>query len=198
MNSATFAARLPSDPGLVNLDVLGAMASDSVLVRAHHTSAKLVENLERSLVPREPKLPLTMVAQGVRRLQLNGFSDFVLPELLCAKGAPDVEFILQCSTLEAVARAEEFRKIYPNVSALWDKSGGAGVPMDSWPLPLGDLRIGYAGGISEGNVTELLTKLTSNREPRDFWIDLESGARTSDEFDLAKVRRVLELARPFI
>jgi hypothetical protein len=30
------------------------------------------------------------------------------------------------------------------------------------------------------------------------WIDLESGARTNDCFDLDKVRRILELAKPFI
>jgi len=133
-----------------------------------------------------------------RRIQLNGFSDYVLPELLIARRHTQVEFILQCGTLEAVSRAEAFRGKYPNVSALWDKSGGTGAALDAWALPMGALHIGYAGGIDEHNIVEYLTKLTSNREPHDFWIDLESGARTDDAFDLPKVRRILELARAFV
>ncbi len=133
-----------------------------------------------------------------QRAQLNGFSDYVLPGLLIAERL-DMQIILQCSTLQAVERAEKFAEVHSNVTALWDKSGGTGKLMDSWPLPLGELRIGYAGGIDEHSVVDLLKKLTGNREPHDFWIDLESGARTTkDEFDLGKVRRVLELASAFV
>lgn len=132
------------------------------------------------------------------RIQLNGFSNYVLPELLVARRYTKTEFILQCSSLEAVAYAERFRATYPNVSALWDQSGGAGKPLSSWPLPYGALAIGYAGGITEHDVGELLTKLTANRETHDFWIDLESGARTDDKLDVGKVRRILEAAKAFV
>lgn len=36
------------------------------------------------------------------------------------------------------------------------------------------------------------------RNPGNFWIDMESGVRTDNQFDLARVRRVLEIAAPFI
>jgi len=160
-----------------------------------HCSIHACGELSRRIMGGDP----TMVPKGIKRLQLNGFSDYTLPCLLCAEGAPEVEFILQCSTLEAVERAEALVEGgLKNVVALWDLSGGKGVQMENWPLPLGPLRIGFAGGINENNIVRLTEKLLENREPHPFWIDLESGARTDDKFDLDKVRRILELAKPFV
>ena len=136
--------------------------------------------------------------ETIARVQINGFSSFRLPELLIAKRHPDMEFILQCNTLDAIDHATTWRSVYPNVSALWDQSGGNGVALEHWPLPNGKLTIGYAGGLNEHNIVEYLAKLTANREPDEFWVDLETGARTDDKFDIAKVRRILELAKPFV
>ncbi len=135
-----------------------------------------------------------------KRIQLNGFSDYVLPMLLCAERNPATEFILQCNTLEAVERAEWFVKVegLKNVTALWDLSGGEGKQIENWPLPLGPLRIGYAGGLNETNIVRIAEKIIGAREPHDFWLDLESGARTDNKFDLDKVRRILELVKPFV
>ena len=41
-------------------------------------------------------------------------------------------------------------------------------------------------------------RLTNAGFNRDFWIDMESGVRTGDDFDLAKVRAVLEACDPLI
>ncbi len=135
-----------------------------------------------------------------RRIQLNGFSDYILPCLLCAEENQATEFILQCNTLEAIERAERFVEIggLRNVTALWDLSGGEGKQIENWPLPLGPLRIGYAGGLNETNIVRIAERIIGAREPHDFWLDLESGARTDDKFDLDKVRRILELAKPFV
>jgi hypothetical protein len=37
-----------------------------------------------------------------------------------------------------------------------------------------------------------------NEQVGDFWIDMESGVRTDDWFDIDKVRRVLEICEPII
>ena len=52
-----------------------------------------------------------------------------------------------------------------------------------------DVRMGYAGGIGPDNVVDVLRDIGPVRPT---WIDMESGVRTGDKFDLAKVRRVLE------
>ena len=59
-------------------------------------------------------------------------------------------------------------------------------------------KIGYAGGISPDNVADKLTYLFENVRDGEFWIDMESGVRTDDWFDLDKVRRVLEICQPII
>ncbi len=136
---------------------------------------------------------------NAKRVQLNGFSDYVLPCLLCAEQNWTTEFILQCNTLEAIERAEKLVEGgLKNVAALWDLSGGNGKQIENWPLPLGPLRIGYAGGLNESNIVRIAEKIIGAREPHDFWLDLESGARTDDKFDIDKVRRILELAKPLV
>ena len=80
---------------------------------------------------------------------------------------------------------------------LYDPSGGRGVPVAEWPLPAAaqfGFPLGYAGGIHPGNVLSVL-KALSDREPS--WIDMETGVRTNDAFDLAKVRSVLEQVATF-
>ena len=133
------------------------------------------------------------------RVQLNGFSRFRLPGLKLAKALPGEGFVLQCNTAEALNEALTLSCRYPNVSALYDVSGGAGRYLpEAWPVAPGRLRLGYAGGLNEFNIEEALRILTS-LPGGDFWIDLETGARNArDEFDLAKARRVLELAKPFV
>lgn len=142
----------------------------------------------------------TMVPRGIKRMQLNGFSNYRLPCLLAARHAPDVEFILQCQTGEALAHAEQLHQDCPNISALWDPSGGEGkwfMESGVWYPRAVLLPIGYAGGIDESNIEDCIEALSSGTG-RSSWIDLESGARTEDRFDVDKVRRLLKLAAPLV
>jgi len=133
------------------------------------------------------------------RVQLNGFSAYRLPGLRIANGHPEIEFILQCSNIDALDHAGELAELHPNVSALWDMSGGKGVECVFWPSSRPGLRLGYAGGITPDNVEQLLSRPLSHIDPiKETWIDMESGVRTDDCFDIEKVRRVLELAAPFV
>ena len=89
---------------------------------------------------------------------------------------------------------------YPHrdiISALLDSSGGRGIdtPLKVWPS---NGKIGYAGGINPDNVEEKLRFLMSHITMGEFWIDMESGVRTDDWFDLDKVEQVLEICQRVI
>lgn len=81
------------------------------------------------------------------------------------------------------------------VSMLIDGSGGLGIDT---PISIYQSaeKIGYAGGIGPDNVADKLRYLFENVRQGEFWIDMESGVRTDDWFDLDKVRRVLETCKP--
>lgn len=84
-------------------------------------------------------------------------------------------------------------------SVLLDASGGQGIdtPIEVAP-PFSAPQVGYAGGINPDNVADKLAFLMENVQTGDFWIDMESGVRTDDWFDIDKVRRVLEICEPII
>jgi phosphoribosylanthranilate isomerase len=137
---------------------------------------------------------------GGCRLQLNGFSQWKLPALLLAHARQDLEIILQCDHMVSTrGKALHLRSMHENVVALFDASGGKGLYQpEEWFMAPGDLRCGYAGGVNEFNV-ERAAALVAEFPGGDTWLDLETGARDhQDRFDLAKVRRVLELAKPFV
>ncbi len=134
------------------------------------------------------------------RLQLNGFSAWRLPGLLIAHARPDIQVILQCDgSSAATGNALRLRTVHANVSALIDASGGAGrFQPETWAQPPGLLQCGYAGGINEFNV-ESAIQLVRELPGHDGWIDLETGCRDHENrFDLAKARRILDLAKPFV
>lgn len=77
---------------------------------------------------------------------------------------------------------------------LHDASGGRGIRTTAWPEHPGDGRmVGYAGGISPDNVLDVLAEIAEIAADGPYWIDMESGVRTDDRFDLEKCRRVCEL-----
>lgn len=158
------------------------------------TALHLCGAASRNVMGGEHVLPCPF---SYKRVQLNGFSEYRLPKLRAATLLDGHEFILQCQTSAALDHAAELAKLHPNVSALWDFSGGRGFldfdMVTSWPAPAG-LRVGRAGGISPDNVVDVIESLAEGTS----WIDMESGVRTDERFDLTKVRRVLELAKPFV
>lgn len=85
------------------------------------------------------------------------------------------------------------------LSILFDSSGGNGVAPETWPdhMP-GTFICGYAGGINESNVVDVVTRLGARYNEEPFWIDFETGARTSDnKFDINMVKRILEKVKPY-
>lgn len=147
---------------------------------------------------------LGAVGDEYERIQVNGWHPGN-PEFRTVPLGESYEFILQVRSEEDLQlAAREIDAItddalvgWPgSVSALWDCSGGRGLEPFTWPpAPLG-VPLGYAGGIGPDNVIDVLSAI--GPVSRDFWIDMESGVRTDDRFDLAKVRRVLELTAPIV
>ena len=89
---------------------------------------------------------------------------------------------------------------YPHrdtISVLLDSSGGRGIDTGIKVMPSSG-KVGYAGGINPDNVGEKLSYLLENVKQGDFWIDMESGVRTDDWFDLDKVIKVMEICEPII
>lgn len=86
----------------------------------------------------------------------------------------------------------------PRVHVLLDDSKGAGKAPDTWRRPptLDGVQCGYAGGIGPQNVTKVLESVNGETQP--YWIDMESGVRTDNEFDLAKAQAVLCAASDWI
>ncbi|MBD9544301.1 hypothetical protein IB276_33180 [Ensifer sp. ENS04] len=87
----------------------------------------------------------------------------------------------------------------PRVDLLFDRSGGRGVSPDSWPEP-DDLSrkaassiIGYAGGLGPENFREKLTQIVKASRGKRFWVDCETGIRTDDWFDPAKVQAMIDI-----
>ena len=111
------------------------------------------------------------------------------------KSKTDKEIIIQqkSPTLMYSQSFREFMKMNPelNVTMLVDPSGGRGID-EGLDLIATDEKIGYAGGINENNVEEKLRTLMEMDTIKKFWIDMESGVRTDDWFDLGKVVRILE------
>ena len=89
-----------------------------------------------------------------------------------------------------------------NMSFLMDASGGAGVhtPIEIVTSP--GVSMGYAGGIGPDNVESKLRTLLEHDSDDEFWIDMETRVRTTDDegewLDLDKVEQVLEICDPII
>jgi len=84
-----------------------------------------------------------------------------------------------------------------NHAVLFDESAGRGISPDSWDAPLAGHFCGYAGGMNPDNVARNIDIISKVAAGQTTWIDMETGVRTNDHFDLGKVRRVLDIAGPF-
>lgn len=85
---------------------------------------------------------------------------------------------------------------------LFDLSHGAGVLAHEWPKPIlaPHTYHGYAGGLGPDNLAEQIPLIGNAAGETPIWIDMETRVRSENDgqFDLAKVRRCLEIAKPFI
>lgn len=133
-----------------------------------------------------------------KRVQLNVANRTDNPYRLASTPNRHTEVIIQQKGIHDIEMFEHSK--WMNVSVLLDASGGQGIdtPIKVLPNAGKPFKVGYAGGFNPDNVAEKLTFLMENEQVGDFWIDMESGVRTDDWFDIDKVRRVLEICEPII
>ncbi len=137
----------------------------------------------RAKEAREGLASVKLACEGFSRIQVNG-PDCDLDEMEAVAKALDRVVIVQW-------RGEEFPAHRMSLRYLFDRSAGQGKPPTLWPrLPrniVGTPLCGYAGGIGPGNV-RLVVDLIDADGP--YWLDVESGVRTGDVFDLDKCEAV--------
>jgi hypothetical protein len=139
-------------------------------------------------------------SHAFRRVQINGFclADVGDRFETMVDAWQHTEFILQAPSSLHLMQAAVMRRKHPNVSALYDPSGGRGQAQEGWPTPVKDMRVGYAGGIGPDNVLKVIEAIDRLDADGTYWIDMESGVRTDERFDLGKVEAVLSYAAPYV
>jgi hypothetical protein len=132
-----------------------------------------------------------MLRDHFSRVQINTAYVGIDPAAI-AEWAESIEVqpILQC---------RETFPLHPEVSWLFDASGGRGKLPEAWPAAPRTLSgvgkppvVGYAGGLSPHNIAEQLPLISAAAGDSPYWIDMESGVRTDDRFDLVKCRAVCD------
>lgn len=98
----------------------------------------------------------------------------------------DKQIIIQLH--EGTEELFECYRHLPNVAGFQDASGGRGIAETEWMLPETE-PFGYAGGINPENVVDVVRELNEICET-DFWIDMETGIRTNDKFDVKKCEEI--------
>ncbi len=88
-------------------------------------------------------------------------------------------------------------KLPLNVQFLHDASGGHGVSPKNWPEPIKNIAVGYAGGLRVENLADQLKSIAEVAKDRSVWVDMESGVRTENKFDLEKVKQCLEICSEY-
>lgn len=136
------------------------------------------------------------------RVQLNGYETGTATSAW-RDNAFDCNFrwILQARTASSLSAAIDDARV-AKAHVLYDPSGGEGKGPASWPdisaalassSDRSTIAFGFAGGIGPANVAEVIRDvLARNSALSSVWIDMESGVRTDDKFDLDKVKAVLE------
>lgn len=138
--------------------------------------------------------------KGYARIQLNintraaDFSDDELTRIYSTLLNAGHTLILQYHTYTQNAIHALLATAKPDlpVHVLFDASQGRGVLPTSWPQVITGVYCGFAGGLNPQNVATTLNALDSaNRAP--YWVDMETGVRTNNLFDLEKIISILRL-----
>jgi phosphoribosylanthranilate isomerase len=110
----------------------------------------------------------------------------------------DVIFQMNKSNAPLVKKLPTKLPMRSIIRVLHDASGGRGTEIESLEAPTWENYTGFAGGINPVNIVKTSRTIIDNPSDKRVWLDLESGVRTDDEFDLDKVRDLLANVEPFI
>lgn len=191
---------LPARAGTLRFPKLDWIREFAEVARDCHKAMHLCDDGFLGFV--EGKKEILDIMKGFKRIQLNLKFGAVEGKYDTAqlvdrvKSLPQHEFILQY-TKDKEGLLPLFKNV-PNHAVLFDESAGRGISPDSWDAPLPGHFCGYAGGMNPLNVKQNLETLRDVAKGHTTWIDMETGVRTDDHFDLQKVERVLAIAKDYI
>jgi len=115
--------------------------------------------------------------------KINDFQNDFNRRVIVQLNASNANFILNLK--------EKMEHYWPMV--LFDSSGGKGKLITDISPPLEGYKCGYAGGISPETIDPLLETLTRIiPDNTEIWLDMESGIRTDNKLDVAKIESVME------
>ncbi|PJB69662.1 MAG: hypothetical protein CO093_09940 [Alphaproteobacteria bacterium CG_4_9_14_3_um_filter_47_13] len=187
---------LPEQAGQPRFPTISWIRTFRTDYKGVHKAMHLCGSAFLGFVRNDPDILALM--QGFSRIQLNlefGAVDGQYdPAALLAqiRACPRWQFIIQYT--EDKASLLPLLRDIPHHAILFDGSAGQGHAPDFWPAPLPDHFCGYAGGLNPDNIEHHLEKISSVVTDHTTWIDMETGIRTHDRFDLQKVLQILEKA----
>jgi hypothetical protein len=136
---------------------------------------------------------LSFLRHSFRRVQVNfNYLDEPFDHELFNQAAaqlPNLQIITQYNKANnQVSKHFDFL----NHALLFDESGGNGVEAGLfWPT-IPNKFCGYAGGLGPDNIAQQLVKISHAAGNDEYWIDMETGVRTDDKFDINKCHSVLQ------
>lgn len=131
------------------------------------------------------------LANGV---QIKDYNYTAQKLLLVFKNFKNTEFIMQRNTeTEELCQIIEKSKL-SNISFLFDNSCGLGIYNSNDIIPYNITnKYGFAGGINPENIGEILDIIKSSIKSKDIWIDMETGIRTNNSFDINKCTECVKI-----
>lgn len=167
-------SRQGQDPRYPGIDALELICVSGLRLAAH-----LCGDYARAVVDGDTTVSLPVSTAPFSRIQINHVTPD--PKAISAFanhiGKPCI----------AQARGDAFPED-PSILWLFDTSGGRGIAPKAWPMHPGR-PVGYAGGLGPGNAADAVAAIGLGATGA-YWIDMESGVRTDDRFDLDLVEQV--------
>jgi hypothetical protein len=135
----------------------------------------------------------SIVEGGDPQLDLAGYARVQINHARAGSSDSEIDHSARFGARHGVRAALQCQGDYPSdlrVDWLYDVSFGTGVRPTVWPaVPAGLPFCGYSGGLGPDTVLDTLRQL-SIAAGAAYWIDMESGVRTDNRFDLAKCAAV--------
>ncbi len=179
-----FLAQIPKDKTAIHL--CGEDVFNQILASDFDSSELKIE------LSKFGRIQLNINARKLKNL----FTDEQIATIYEKLLANDLHIIAQYNHISenAIKKFITNNKVdYNYFDILLDSSLGKGVSPETWSVPEGlgnEVTLGFAGGLNPENIYgnyQKINPITKNK----YWLDLESGARTDNEFDLVKAESIL-------
>lgn len=183
-----------------SIDWIAALLDHNVPLSAHFCGWWSKQILEESNM-----ILIHNLTEQFKRVQLNynfntnkGLINFE-PIIKIAKENPDRSIIFQYNkSNKSILDFLAVRDIPNNINFLYDSSGGRGTEIETIGNPIHNFYTGYSGGLKLTNIVNVCDLIEQCPNENECWIDLESGVRTDNEFDLYLVEAILNIVSKYV